>query len=42
MHVDARLKYMLKAAGEIKINGRLVKAARRKRHPTAKKMDIQT
>ena len=37
-----KLKYMLKLAGEIRMNGSAVKAASRNNEPTPKKIAIHT
>ena len=41
-HALHKLKYILKPAGDIRINGKLVNAASPKRQPTAKKIPIHT
>ena len=42
MHALARLKYILKPAGFIMMNGRAVKAANKNNEPMAKKIAIHT
>ena len=41
IHELAKLKYMLKPAGDIKMNGNAVTAANKNKQPAAKKIIIQ-